>query len=509
MDTSKRIIVATVLFLAFLIVWQIVYLKPQQEQMRQLADSTQVKSVQDTSKTGPTSDTTSAPAPDTAEITTAEKAESTMTELDTVSMVLAGPFYTVRLNGHGAITSFYMSKYHAELIPEGETLFSSPHDAYIQPAFELRDTFNLKDSSMTLVFSSRINDSLVAAKIYTFYPDSYIVKFRGPDTLFLCGIKPNEENEQDELRYTGLLVFKTKLKKYSPKKLKNGLSIDLEDAEWVGYRTKYFMFAIVPETGKLDDVNAKSDGKFDTKMTLTSHGGQTIATIYMGPLDYYILRKIGYGLWKAYDFGPSLIRPFAKLLLSILRFTYNHIVHNYGWAIVIFAILMKLIFFPLNIKNLRNMRKMQELKPKMDALKKLYKDDPQRMQREMMELYKKYGVNPFSGCFVILLQLPIFWAMFQVLKTYIDLRGAPWILWIQDLSTKDPYYILPILMGLASLGQALMQPTQDEQSRMMAIIMPIVFTFIFIALPSGVVLYWLTFNLLGILEQLWIRKTHH
>ncbi len=506
MDTTRRVILATVLFLAFLIIWQIVYLKPQQEKRMAIADSLAAGST--SVSTVDTAGSLSVAAPDTVEDTTVQ-AEKAPVPLDTVSMYLDGPLFKVKLDGHGTIRSFYIKKYHAELVPEDGYMFASKLDDYIRPAFPVRDTFQLRDSSLTLVFSVPIGDSLTAAKIYTFYPDSYIVKFQGPDTLLLTGIKPNEENEKDELRYTGLLVFKDKLKKYPPKKFKQNYSIDLEDAEWVGYRTKYFMFAVVPNGTKLDDITGVSDGKFDTKLILTAHGHTTAATLYLGPIDYYLLRNIGYGLWKAYDFGPSIIRPFSKALLAILRFIYNHIVHNYGWAIVLFAVLMKLVFFPLNIKNLRNMHRMQQLKPKIDALRKMYKDDPQRMQRETMELYKQYGVNPFSGCFVILLQLPIFWAMFLVLKTYIDLRGAPWILWIRDLSAKDPYYILPILMGLASVAQALMQPTQDEQSRLMAIIMPVVFTFIFITFPSGVVLYWLTFNLLGIIEQFWIRRTHH
>ncbi len=497
MDTTKRFILATVLFLSFLIIWQIVYLKPQQERVK-----SQQQTVADTSR-----------QVDSQQVvekhdTTAVKVESTqVTVSDTTTMVVENSLFSIKFNSHGTIESFYIKKYGVELVPEDGYLLASPKDQSIFPAFEVKDTFNVRDSTLTLVFASRIADSVTGAKIYTFYPDSYLVKITAPDTVLFTGIKPNEKNEKDELRYTALLVFDQKLKKYAPKKFKQGLVIDLEDAEWVGYRTKYFMFAFVPQV-KLDDIQGTSDGKFDSKFTLTSHGTLQ-CTAYFGPIDYYLLKDIGYGLWKAYDFGPGIIRPFARILLGILRFTYYHIVHNYGWAIVLFAVLMKLLFFPLNIKNLRNMHKMQELKPKIDALKKMYKDNPQKLQQETMELYKQYGVNPFSGCFVILLQLPIFWAMFQVLKTYIELRGAPWILWIRDLSSKDPYYVLPILMGLASLAQALMQPAQDEQSRMTAIIMPIVFTFIFITFPAGIVLYWLTFNLLGIIEMLWIRRTHH
>ncbi len=506
MDTNKRFILATVLFLVFLIIWQMVYIKPQQEKLKQAqrtveAESTTISAT--SAESGSVLVDTTRPA-GIAQLTTPE---SSAVSADTVVMVVENKLFSAKIDGHGTIRSFYIKKYHAELVPEGGYILSTPFDENILPAFDVKDTFRLEDSSLTLVFSTKIQDSVMAAKVYTFYPDSYLVKISVPDTVMFTGIKPNEENEKDELRYTGLIVYKNKLRKYAPKKFKKGLSIDLEDAEWVGYRTKYFMVTFVPQV-KLDDIQGISDGKFNSKFTLISHGRLT-GTAYLGPIDYYLLKDIGYGLWKAYDFGPSLIRPFAKVLLAILRFIYNNVVHNYGWAIVIFAVFMKLLFWPLNIKNLRNMHRMQELKPKLNALQKAYKDDPQKLQQETMELYKKYGVNPFSGCVVVLLQLPIFWAMFQVLKTYIELRGAPWILWIRDLSSKDPYYVLPILMGAASLVQALMQPAQDEQSRMTAIIMPIVFTFIFITFPSGVVLYWLTFNLLGILELLWIKKMHH
>ena len=153
------------------------------------------------------------------------------------------------------------------------------------------------------------------------------------------------------------------------------------------------------------------------------------------------------------------------------------------------------------------MKRMQELKPKIDALQKIYKNDPQKLQKEMMELYKKYKVNPFSGCLTLLVQLPIFWALYQILRTTIDLRGAPFIFWIKDLSAKDPYYILPILMGLTSILLSRVQGTaKDPQSKMFAYFMPIFLTLIFLSFPSGIVLYWLTFNVLGVLEMLLIKR---
>jgi YidC/Oxa1 family membrane protein insertase len=168
---------------------------------------------------------------------------------------------------------------------------------------------------------------------------------------------------------------------------------------------------------------------------------------------------------------------------------------------------MKIAFFPLTRKQIIAAKRMQELKPKLETLQKVYKDNPQKLQQEMMELYKKYNVNPFSGCLTLIIQMPIFFALYQILTNSISLKGAPFILWIKDLSEKDPYYILPILMGVTSIIlSSIQQAATDPQSKMLMYMMPILFVIIFISLPSGIVLYWLTFNILGILEALLIKR---
>jgi YidC/Oxa1 family membrane protein insertase len=167
---------------------------------------------------------------------------------------------------------------------------------------------------------------------------------------------------------------------------------------------------------------------------------------------------------------------------------------------------MKIAFSPLSYTTYRSMKKMQDLKPKLEALQAKFKDKPDELSRATMELYKSEKINPLSGCLPVLFQLPIFWALYQVLRTTIDLRAAPWILWIQDLSAKDPYYILPIVMGGVSLLNGLLQPSADRQAKLTSALMAGVFTFVFLSFPSGIVLYWLSYNLYSIAEQAIFRK---
>ena len=169
---------------------------------------------------------------------------------------------------------------------------------------------------------------------------------------------------------------------------------------------------------------------------------------------------------------------------------------------------MAIILSPLSILSYRSMKGMQEIQPKLQEIQKKYKNDPEKMNAEIMELYRKHGVNPFSGCFPMIIQMPVFFALFTVLNTTIELKGAPFIFWIKDLSMKDPYFVLPILMGITMfLQQRFTSPQQQGiEQKSMTFIMPIVLTFIFSSLPSGLVLYWFVYNLLSIIQQIIMKK---
>ena len=242
-------------------------------------------------------------------------------------------------------------------------------------------------------------------------------------------------------------------------------------------------------------VNAGSDGVV---------GG----TAFFGPKETKLLDR--YALASTLQFGTFGI--IARFLLDVLVWV-NQATKNYGWAIIVLTIIIKIVLYPLQHKSIVSMKKMQKLQPKMEAIKARYKkartdpDQRNKMNAEMMKLYQQEGINPMSGCIPILLQLPILWGFYGLLSKAIELRGAPFMFWIRDLSDKDPTYVLPILMTATMFIQTYITPsTGDPAQRRMFLIMPLIFGFIFKDMPSGLVLYWLVQNILTIVQQMIMNK---
>lgn len=479
---TKNILIATVLIFLFLIIWQLFVFKPK---------------VQETAKKRPAEEKT---------IPAVATEKALIEGLDSTVFV-ESPLYVVKISKKGgAIVSFNLKKYKTSegnpinLVKKGGALLYSP-DEFFKP---LGPDTVMVDQVVELVLIDTVDSTV---KKYVFDPGSMLISLsiesKKPSPLISTGgLNFTEKSTKEEERYYSFLLKNDKLTKISIKKLKEIKKYPLDNLRWFGVRTKYFLFATIPA---FKEGTVEFQSKPET-IVFSSPSLSKEFKVYVGPIDYFILKKIGYDLSSVYEFGFFLIRPFSMGILYILRFLHSFI-PNYGWVLVIFAFLMKIIFFPLSRKSISSMKRMQELKPKIDALQKIYKNDPQRLQKEMMELYKKYKVNPFSGCLTLIVQLPIFWALYQILRTTIDLRGAPFIFWIKDLSAKDPYYILPILMGLTSILLSRVQGTaKDPQSKMFAYFMPIFLTLIFLSFPSGIVLYWLTFNVLGVLEMLLIKR---
>jgi YidC/Oxa1 family membrane protein insertase len=238
--------------------------------------------------------------------------------------------------------------------------------------------------------------------------------------------------------------------------------------------------------------------------------------VYYGPRDLSVLEPLGHGLAASVDFGWFDV--IAKPMLMALNFFYG-LIPNYGIAIIIVTILVKLLFWPLTRKSYKSMREMQKLQPHVKRLREKFKDDKQRMNQEIMQLYKTYKVNPAGGCLPMLVQIPVFIAFYKVLGNAIELRHAPFMLWINDLSAPDrlnigfhiPYTgglpVLTLLMGASMFIQQKMTPTAGDptQAKIM-LMMPIVFTFMFINFPAGLVLYWLVNNVLTIGQQYLINR---
>ncbi len=232
---------------------------------------------------------------------------------------------------------------------------------------------------------------------------------------------------------------------------------------------------------------------------------------YWGSKEYDRLKALPYGLEGTVELGS--LKPLVVPLLVALHWIHDHIVGNYGWAIVLLTILIKLVLLPLTHKSTMSMRKMQELNPQVQAIRDRYRsklrdkqgkpnlESQRKMNEEVMALYKEAGVNPAGGCLPLVIQMPILFAFYRLLSTAGDLRGAPWLAWIQDLSIHDPYYVLPIIMGATQLIQVRMGPQAgDPMQRRMFQIMPVAMTFFVLGVPSGLVLYWLTNNVLTIIQ---------
>jgi len=228
---------------------------------------------------------------------------------------------------------------------------------------------------------------------------------------------------------------------------------------------------------------------------------------YIGPKEWEKFESLDPRLTDAIEFGwfTFLAKPFFKVMLVIYNF-----VGNWGWAIVLFTLLVKIVLFPLSYKGMMSMQKLKDLAPRMKDIKEKYGDDPVKMNQQMMELYKKHGANPMGGCLPMLLQIPVFFALYRVLLNADELQGADWILWITDLSKQDPYFVLPILMGATMFLQQKITPTSitDPMQEKIFKWFPVLMTFFFLTFPAGLVLYWLTNNILSIAQQYYINHAY-
>lgn len=308
--------------------------------------------------------------------------------------------------------------------------------------------------------------------------------------------------EKAESEHTGPVVlkdadrieFNTK-DLQQPKLFKDGL-------KWIAQEDKYFFSAIVPK-GKIEEARVELKDSMPV-MTLKMNSGTNSYLLYAGPKERDALKALGVGLEHIVDFGFFSI--LALPLFWLLKQLYA-VVHNYGIAIIILTILTRIPFIPLINKSQASMKKLQDVQPLMAEIREKHKKDPQRMQKELMELYKKHKVNPMGGCLPMLIQIPVFFALFKVLGISIELRHAPFMMWVQDLSVKDPWFVLPVLMGVTMFIQQKMTPSaMDPKQQKIMLFMPIIFTFLFFTFPSGLVLYWLVSNILSIIQQYFVNK---
>ena len=304
-----------------------------------------------------------------------------------------------------------------------------------------------------------------------------------------------------------------KLQKEEVSKFKEPKEFSGQNLGWSGFSGKYFFIGVAPENSTESKQKVLHPEESVVESQITSFNkklnpGQTAQykyLCYMGPKleDNLIAAKKAF--YKSRDFG--WFSGIARMLVRVLNFFFKY-VHNYGIAIIILTIIIKIILLPLTHKSFKSMKSMQKLAPEMKALREQYGDDRNTLNQKTMGLYKKHKVNPASGCLPMLIQLPIFIAFYRALYSSIELRHTPFFGWIQDLSAPDPYYITPILMGATMvLTQRLTPSSADPMQQKMMMAMPIVFTFLFLSFPSGLVVYWLMSNVLSIFQQLYLYRS--
>jgi len=406
----------------------------------------------------------------------------------------------------GVLKGVYLKNYECQLLKNNSQYFGTI-------LFASQETINLNNQ----IFDYQIKDKEVIFECQ--WGDRKIVKSYkiADDYLFLFNLLVptdkyqlaltldkflnfTEKDTHEELNYARYqYYFKKQVKGIDLKKMKNNQTIYEKEINWLSMKTKYFLFSLIPHS-PLDSCEfLKEKGGI---ITYSQQSKEFSFSFIFAPLEYSLLKSFKIGLEKAIPLGWP--RSFSLAILFILKFLYR-IFGNYGWAIVVFALFLKLLFSPFSRLQNEQMRKMQLLQPKLEELKKKYKDDPQTLNRETMQLYQLYKINPFMGCLPLIIQLPVFWALYSVFRQTIDLRKASFIFWLKDLSVKDPIYVLPIVMGACFLFQNILT-NPDKKNVFLVFIFPIFLTLIFLNFPSGLQLYWLTFNILSILESLIFQK---
>jgi YidC/Oxa1 family membrane protein insertase len=317
--------------------------------------------------------------------------------------------------------------------------------------------------------------------------------------------------------YTGPAVYtdESKFVKVDFKDIDKGKQAYPKSANqgWIAIVQHYFVSAWAPKAALEREFftthvvdNLYSAGVKVPMGTIAPGASQSLTVpLYIGPQETDKLKEIAPGLELVVDYGWLYI--LAAPLFWLLKFLHG-IVGNWGWSIILLTILIKLVFYPLNAKAGRSMAQMKVLAPKMEKLKQMYGEDRQKLNQAMMELYRTEKINPLGGCLPIVVQIPVFIALYWVLLASIELRHAPWLGWIQDLSAPDPYFILPVIYAVSMFVQTRLnpQPADPVQARVM-LVMPIVFSVFFLFFPAGLVLYWVVQNLLSILQQWHINKT--
>jgi YidC/Oxa1 family membrane protein insertase len=356
--------------------------------------------------------------------------------------------------------------------------------------------------------------NLLLEKILTFHVDSYLVdiaiRTTGLDGDLTIGLGTNfgivEWGDGLIGQIGSASLVDEKVDKDAPDS-----EIERKGAvHWLALQDKYFLSVLIPKQASSTVVKKEGDKLLSgsVRFPVQSSGSPLNLQLYAGPKEYDTLVAMQIGIEDTIDFGWfvfgswGVVKAVAKPIFYVLRFI-NDYTHNYGVTIILLTMMLKVLFVPLQYKSYKSMKQMQVIQPKVLAVQEKFKDDRDRLNKELIKLYRDHKVNPVGGCLPMVLQMPVFVALFNILYMTIDLRQAPFMAWITDLSVQDPYYVLPIIMGVTMVIQQKITPTtMDPTQAKIMLMLPAFMTFLFINFPAGLVLYWLTNNVLTISQQL-------
>jgi len=364
-------------------------------------------------------------------------------------------------------------------------------------------TIDLNSGTSNKVTLTQKLSSVTVSKELTFYKDGHYdinVKLSNPVDYFITtGQRPNA----DHTRYMVVQGALIKKANGTVEILEDGdaeETLNIQNAEFASAFDRYFT-SILYSFDRPLNVSNIIIGEDKDNALLFIQGEQNFALHgYLGPKDSVVLKNINPKLTDAIEYG--FFTFISKPLFKVLEW-FHGLVGNWGWAIVLVTLLIKLILFPLSYKGMMSMQKLKDLAPQMKELKEKYGKDPQKMNAKMMEMYKKNGANPMGGCLPMIMQIPIFFAIYRVLLNSVELQGAEWTLWITNLSVMDPYFVLPLLMGASMWYQQKITPNTmtDPMQQKIFQWLPAVMTVFFVTFPAGLVLYWLVNNVFTIAQQ--------
>jgi len=511
LSMQHRVLIATVLSFAFFVGYDYFFIPKHVP--------AQTEATAPVSAQAPSFDTTPAPVASTSNVTPPVQSNTVATNSAYIATV-QGEHFELKIDRLGRIAKYYLN----------DTKFKNADDSRLQLVDEalepkplevrFRDTainneafavdyvadissLTVANAPQTLTLTQTLSDTTVVKKI-TFHPQGHYdvaLSVSSPQEYFITpGFRPNVV--VDGFTFHGVLI----------KEADNTITViddgDAKggdrfiDAPMIAAVDRYYTTLLYNFDGGLDVVVSNDK---DNNGILFVRGKPSMGfSGYIGPKDYEILHGIDPRLTDAIEYGWFTF--IAKPLFLLLKYLYG-IFGNWGWAIVAMTILIRLVLYPLTYKGMVSMNKLKDLAPKVKELQAKYKGEPQKLNAHMMELYKKHGANPMGGCLPILLQIPIFFAIYRVLSNAIELKAAPWIFWVEDLAAMDPYFILPVLMGITMFLHQRITPTNftDPMQEKIMKFLPLIFTFFFVTFPAGLTLYWFINNLFSIAQQYYVN----